>query len=487
MKILLINPNKWGRGITPIWIASHAAILKKNGFVVELFDATFFNRWHDNEIDYNTKNNQYKETSYKNYVKFNDLDIFKELKDKIQEFKPDIIFWSAISSHIHGEGEYVNLQYGYELIKEYKGNALLVAGGLQITADVEKISKNYPLIDIFIGGESELILNEISERYSDVQKNKKTLNYELKKIKGISFFNNEKLEMNSKQNILDNLDQIPHYDYSVFDDQVFYRAYNGKVLRAIDYEISRGCIYSCSYCVETVIQSYYGFKDSTSSGAIKNAKSYLRNKNSKKIYEELKHYKEKFKIELIRFQDTNFLTIDRKVLIELSELITKNPLDLKFYIETRPEGINTKTIQLLKNLGVDGVGMGLELSGEEFRSSKLNRVVDQNKIINAFNLLKEHNINSTAYNIIGLPDQDEQSILDTIEFNRILNPTNITVAFYTPYLGTPEQKKSFKKDYFSEYEENLDAQIRSVSKHSLIPVEKLEYYKRNFVKLVREG
>jgi len=487
MKILLLNPNKWGRGITPIWIASHSAILRKNGFLVKLFDATFFNKWHDNEIDFNTKNNQYKETNYKNYVKFNNLDIFQELKNKIQEFKPDIIFWSAISSHIHGEGEYVNLQYGYELIEKYKRNALLVAGGLQVTADVEKISKNYSLIDIFIGGESELVLNEICETYSNVQKNKGTLNEELKKIKGISFFNNKKLEKNPKQNILNSLDQIPNYDYSIFDDQIFYRAYNGKVLRAIDYEISRGCIYSCSYCVETVIQNYYDFKETTSSGAIKNAKSYLRNKNAKRIYEELEQYKEKFKIELIRFQDTNFLTIDRKVLIELSELIEKKPLNLKFYIETRPEGINTKTVKLLKSLGVDGVGMGLELSGEEFRSSKLNRIVDQDKIIDAFNLLKEYNINSTAYNIIGLPDQDEQSILDTIEFNKILNPTNITVAFYTPYLGTLEQKKSYKKDYFLEYEKNLDAQIRSVSKHSLLPVKKLEYYKNNFVKLVREG
>ena len=28
-KILFINPNKWGRGITPIWVASHSGLLKK--------------------------------------------------------------------------------------------------------------------------------------------------------------------------------------------------------------------------------------------------------------------------------------------------------------------------------------------------------------------------------------------------------------------------------------------------------------------------
>ena len=38
---LLINPNKWGRGITHIWIASHASSLKPD-HEVELFDCTFY-------------------------------------------------------------------------------------------------------------------------------------------------------------------------------------------------------------------------------------------------------------------------------------------------------------------------------------------------------------------------------------------------------------------------------------------------------------
>ena len=39
-KILLVNPSKWGRGITPIWVASHSASLKSEGHQVKFFDAT---------------------------------------------------------------------------------------------------------------------------------------------------------------------------------------------------------------------------------------------------------------------------------------------------------------------------------------------------------------------------------------------------------------------------------------------------------------
>ena len=68
---------------------------------------------------------------------------------------------------------------------------------------------------------------------------------------------------NPPQKIIGDLDKISPYDYSIFDKQVFLRPYNGKVVKTVDYELSRGCIYTCGYCVETVIQKYYGFNKKT--------------------------------------------------------------------------------------------------------------------------------------------------------------------------------------------------------------------------------
>ena len=162
----------------------------------------------------------------------------------------------------------------------------------------------------------------------------------------------------------------------------------------------------------------------------------------------------------------------------------QNPINIKLYIETRPEGINEKSVKLLKDLNVDGVGMGIELAGEDFREEKLNRYANQDKIIKAFKLLEENGKKRTSYNIIGLPDQDEESIKNTIEFNKQLNPDNVTVAFYSPYYGTNEQIKSFEKKDFNDYELQVDGQLRTVSKSKLISAEKLNYYKENFNNLV---
>ena len=479
-KVLLINPSKWGRGITPIWIASHAAVLKSKNNHVELFDSTFYENWSVNEIEYNTSNNQYLPSDYFKYIKYNSKNIFEALQEKVFQYEPDVIFWSAFSSHIHGEGEYVNIQYGYELIKDIETTAILVTGGLQPTADPKRMLHNFPKVDYFLRGETEFTLAELVE---------KSHNHEIIKsdVKGLAYKCNGTVYMNHSQDIIADMDSIPFYDYSLFEDQIFYRPYNGNVVKAVDYELSRGCPYTCTYCVETVIQKYYGFNKIIGNGVLRNAKKYLRNKSAKRIFEEMKFLYNNFGIEYFRCQDTNFLTINLNTLKSLSRLMESNNLPTKLYIETRPETVRQSVIQMMKSLNIDGVGMGIELASEDFRKSSLNRYPSQSKIINAFKLLKEEGIKRTAYNIIGLPNETEEMILETIKFNQILNPDNITVAFYSPYIGTKEQDKSTKIEYFENYEYDVDGQIRSLSHSKLVNNKTLNFYKNHFNDLVRNG
>ena len=475
-KILLINPNKWGRGITSIWIAAHSALLKKNGHDVDLFDATFYSQWTVDEVSYNTNNEQYQSTDYHSYVTFKDTPVLDDLQQKIDDFNPDVIFRSAISSHIHGEGEYVNIQYGYELLNEIKTSAWLVTGGLQATSSPHEIMKNFPKIKCVVQGYSEGSLLEIASLVGSSS--------HLSNLPGVAVREGSDVIVGSQKQLAPDLSYLPLYDYSIFDDQVFWRPYNGEVVRAIDYEASRGCIYSCEYCVETIIQKYYGFDEITKGGAIKGAANYVRAKSPETIFSELKSVAEKYKVQLIRCQDTNFLTMGKKTLNGLASLIESSNLDIKLYLETRTEGINPKSVELLKRLKVDGVGMGVELSSDDFREDKLKRFASTSKIINAFRLLKEAGIKRTSYNIIGLPEQDEESVIETVLFNRELEPDNMTVAFYSPYQGTAQQIKGNEIGYFDEYEFHVDGQLRTMSKDSLVDADTLCFYKANFNKLV---
>ena len=478
-KILLIQPNRWGRGITSIWIPSHTGILKSKNHDVKLFDCTFYKNWAEGELDYNTQNQQYQPTEYWKLVKYTDSDIFDEFQKLVNSFEPDIIFWSAISSHIHGEGEYANIQYGNMLVEKISTSAKKIAGGLQPTGEPKQMLTRFPNVDFFIMGESELVLTELADKI-DQRKELLTTN-------GLIWKKDGKIIINKPQQIISDMDAISTYDYSMFDDQVFLRPYNGRVVRGVDYELSRGCVYACSYCVETTIQQYYGFTEITDQGIIKNASAYLRSKSAKRIFAEMNTLNQKFGIEYFRCQDTNFLTIDHNVLNELSELINSYGLPIYLYVETRPEGINKSSVELLKKMKVDGVGMGIEVSSEAFRKNHLNRFPAQDKIIEAFSLLKDAGIKRTSYNIIGLPNETEDMIIDTIKFNSVLQPDNITVAFYSPYLGTKLQTESEKLGDFDSYEYNVDNQLRTVTKSSKIDKDLLNFYKKNFTKLVRDG
>jgi anaerobic magnesium-protoporphyrin IX monomethyl ester cyclase len=480
-KVLLLNPNRWGRGITTIWVASHTAALRGQGHEVRLFDATFYRDWAQDEIGFNTQNRQYKPTDYERRIVWSAEPVAHALQSVLDDFQPDVVFWSALSSHIHGEGEYVNIQYGDELLRGRAHRGILVAGGLQPTAAPEDTWQRFPSIDYLIRGESEFVLADVAREHNNLREVAPL-------IPGLVWKDlNGRPVVNAPQAILKDMDAIGPYDYSLFEDQVFWRAYNGEVVRAVDYELSRGCLYACTYCVETVIQRYYGFTELTPRGALVAGKGYLRHKSAGRVHEELSWLHRERDVTLIRCQDTNFLTIERSMLLELADRLDASNLPVRLYIETRPEGINPTSVALLKRLRVDGVGMGIELSTQSFREKNLNRFADTERIVTAFRLLREAGIKRTAYNIIGLAGQDEGSILETIEFNRELDPDNVTVAYYSPFLGTRQQEVSASQEYFHGYEFDVDSQLRTQTHHSEVDAHLLDFYKRNFVRLVRDN
>lgn len=478
-RVLLLNPGRWGRGITPIWIASHTPVLKAKGHEVALFDSTFFKDWAQNENTFNTANLQYRPSPYESMIRFDETPVVAALQAKLDAFRPDVVFWAALSSHIHGEGEYAAIQFGHELMGKVRCPAVKVCGGLQPTASPGDTAARFPGVDYFIGGESEFVLADVVAALQEKRP--------LVDLPGVVQRRGTEVRVGPRQPIIANLDIIGPYDYSLFDEQVFLRPYCGEVVRAVDYELSRGCPFTCGYCVETVIQRYYGFTEATPRGVLRQADRFLRHKSAKRIIEEMSGLHRDHGVTLFRCQDTNFLTIDRAVLQELADRLEASGLPIRLYIETRPEGINPSTVSLLKRLKVDGVGMGIELATQEFREANLNRFSDQPAIERAFRLLREAGIRRTAYNIIGIPDQTEESILETVEFNRVLAPDNVTVAFFSPYLGTEQQRQGAEKNYFLDYEFDLDSQLRTMSRHSVLSGALLAFYKRHFVRLVQEG
>jgi anaerobic magnesium-protoporphyrin IX monomethyl ester cyclase len=85
----------------------------------------------------------YQKSNYDKKIKYIENDITEDLQNYINDYNPDFIFWSALSSHIHGEGEYVNIQYGYNLLDSIETTAKKIAGGLQVTGELQNIYNHF--------------------------------------------------------------------------------------------------------------------------------------------------------------------------------------------------------------------------------------------------------------------------------------------------------------------------------------------------------
>ena len=210
-----------------------------------------------------------------------------------------------MSSHIHGEGEYINFINGHDLIQNIKTQALCIAGGIIPTALKSTVFDSFNKVDGILIGDSEKIPVEVADIINSGSAPRSS------NVPGLIWRGMDNTDFKSR-----GLEQVfgdfGNYDYSIFDESVLTRPYRGSALKAVDYEISRGCPFTCSYCVETVVQKAYGFHEVNELGVLTQASAYLRAKKSEQVVKELVNYD--LGVQLIRFQDTNFLSINRQLL-----------------------------------------------------------------------------------------------------------------------------------------------------------------------------
>jgi radical SAM superfamily enzyme YgiQ (UPF0313 family) len=107
-------------------------------------------------------------------------------------------------------------------------------------------------------------------------------------------------------------------------------------------------------------------------------------------------------------------------------------------------------------------------------------------IINAFDLCHKHGLETLALNIIGVPGENEEMILDTLNLNRRLNPTTSAVNVFYPYKGTVLGDKCFREGLVDEERflgfsnERRETILRYSEEHKKI----LSYYYDNWAILM---
>jgi radical SAM superfamily enzyme YgiQ (UPF0313 family) len=409
MRIFFIYPNSSGYGRVPTGPAVIIAILQNEGHDVKLFDTTFIMQSDNSDSKSREKLNLVLQTETSHlYDPHTKKDILDMLTDQVNKFSPDLIMISILED---------NYEWANCLLRQVKksfNNIPVLAGGTTPSVAPEVVIEN-PNIDFLVQGEGEIAIKEFCGKFEKGNSVENTNN--------IWYLKNNNVVGNPLNPFID-LNDIPIMNFDIWDKKHFVRPYVGKLYNSGYFELSRGCVFKCTYCVNGTFHKLYSHTN-----------KHYRVKDIGKTLEQIAVAKDKYKFDMITFCDDNFLAMS-KPRRECFTDIWKSDINLPYWINTTIESINDEKASFLKETGCCGVGIGIESGSEWLRSNILRKEASNDRYINGFNIIHRNGIRSTANYMIGFPGEYEGDIFESIKLNKKLKPKSYDIGFVTPYCGT---------------------------------------------------
>ena len=132
------------------------------------------------------------------------------------------------------------------------------------------------------------------------------------------------------------------------------------------------------------------------------------------------------------------------------------------------------------------IQFGVESGNDFVRNEIMKRSMERSTIVEAFKLARKYNIKTNAINIIGVPGETKEMLLDTVKLNREINPTTSNVNIFYPYKGTPLGDMAFEKGLVNieKYKNFSNERRESVMNYPQDWLDTLKYFRENWTKEV---
>ena len=410
-KALFYYPNTANTPNIPNGIAILSGIANAHGWEKAYFDTFSYEKRRDSMEDRQTSG-EFK-NAHIGEAKTKDFDaMVRDTQTLIDTFKPNVIAISCMTF------EYEFLMKFWHLIN-VPNDTLIIIGGFHciIKADEVVASK---MFDICCNTEGEQCFDDLLTLLEN--------QLSIANIDGTYYYNKltQEVTRNPRGNLLSK-DELWNTDpdYSMFDDSYFQYPFDGKIYRRFGFEVSRGCPYDCTYCGNTALKT-----------AFDGLGKFVRTRPVESMIKDMKRMVDEFNIEMFYLQDECFLAHPLPYLEELAERYGAE-IRKPFIIQTRAETINERRIQILKNMNAPffQVSMGVESGSDEILKGLCSRNTRNDKLIEAFQLLHEHDIRTAGFFMLGFPFETREQIFETIDLCRQINPTVSIVSIFQPLPG----------------------------------------------------
>lgn len=317
--------------------------------------------------------------------------------------KPDIICFSCYIWNVSFVKEIA------EDLKKILPDSVFWAGGPEVSFDAEDFLKKNPGFFGVMVGEGEETFRELCRFYVDNKGN-------LEEIPGIAFYSGGKIRHNGWREIMD-LSKVP-FAYENMED------FRNKI---VYYESSRGCPFSCSYCLSSVDKK-------------------LRFRNLDLVKKELQFFIDR-KVPQVKFVDRTF-NCKHSHAMEIWKYILEHDNGItNFHFEISADLLKEEELSLMEKMrpGLIQLEIGVQSTNSETIKA-IRRTMDFERLSEIVNKVRSFgNIHQHLDLIAGLPYENYDSFRNSFNQVYALKPEQLQLGFLKVLKGS--LMKEMAKEY----------------------------------------
>lgn len=335
---------------------------------------------------------------YKDEIQIAEYTINQQVDDILMDLykkKPDILCFSC----------YIwNLSYVEELVRELGKifpSVPIWVGGPEVSYDTKDVLERLPEVTGVIFGEGEKTFLEVVEYYhgKDMQ---------LSEIKGIAYRGEEgEFLQNSWREVMD-LSEVPfvYHDMADFKNKIIY------------YESSRGCPFSCSYCLSSIDKC-------------------LRFRKLELVEKELQFFIDE-EVPQVKFVDRTF-NCNHKHAIAIWKYIKEHDKGItNFHFEVAADLLNEEELKLIESMrpGLIQLEIGVQSTNEQTirEIRRTMRFEEVARIVQRIN--QGENVHQHLDLIAGLPYEGMESFQKSFDDVYRLHPEQLQLGFLKVLKGS---------------------------------------------------
>lgn len=233
-------------------------------------------------------------------------------------------------------------------------------------------------------------------------------------LRGVAFKIKSECVCDPDVSRLKNIEELPMPAHHLLPNDAYFEPLLPRPMGMI--QSTRGCPYSCTYCVKSFGTS-------------------LSVKSPEDVVEEIKALIAVYGMKYLRFIDDTF-TISSGRVIQICKLIIAANIKIKWSCLSRTDNIKLEMLAWMKKAGCVRIYFGIE-SGSQKILDHYKKKTNINQAYEALHMTANAGIETTGFFMMGFPEETWDDALSTIEFAATANLTHVGVEPIIPYPGTP--------------------------------------------------